>query len=133
MYISVNRHFINSNNCSAVYLRFARERVKRRFPISNVYAGNITLCRQQHVNYWLIRPTPQNNTTVRREGPVLTNTVTQPTRDALHVTSDRKAKKYRYFPCLHVEGKGYSYSQDQKTSRCISLYLQSTIYFCRTI
>jgi hypothetical protein len=45
MYISVNRHFINSNNCFAVYLRFARERVKRRFPISNVSANNIALSR----------------------------------------------------------------------------------------
>jgi len=133
MYISVNRHFINSNNYSAVYLRFARERVKRRFPISNVSAGNITLCREQHVNYWLIGPALRNNHTVRSDEPVLTNTVTQPIRDAMHVTSDRKAKKYRYFPCLHVEGKGYSYSQDRKISRCISLYLRSTIYFCRAI
>jgi len=97
MYISVNRHFINFNNCFVVYLRFARERVKRRFPISNVSAGNITLCREQHVNYLLIRPALQDNPTVRRDEPVLTNAVTQPIRDALHVTSDKKGEEISIF------------------------------------
>jgi hypothetical protein len=45
---------------SAFYLSFAKERVKIRFLISKVFAGNITLCREQHVArelrvaaYWL--------------------------------------------------------------------------------
>ena len=44
---------INSSNVFkiglAFYLDFAGERVKRRFFIANVSAGNITLCREQLV------------------------------------------------------------------------------------
>jgi hypothetical protein len=119
MYISVNRHFINYNNCSAVYLHFARERVKRRFPISNVSAGNTTLCREQHVNCWLITTALENNPTVRNDETVLTNTVTQPIRDALRVTSDKKRRRnIDIFLVYMLEVKGYRYRQDQKTSRC---------------
>jgi hypothetical protein len=34
---------------SALYLGFARERVKRRFVISDVSTSNVTLYREQHV------------------------------------------------------------------------------------
>jgi hypothetical protein len=124
MYISVNRHFINSNNCFAIYLRFAWERVKRYFPISNVSAGNKTLCREQHMNYWLFRPALQNNPTVRRDEPVLTNSVSQPIRDALHVASDRKGEEisiFSLFTCWRQRIRLQSRSENLKMYLTVSL------------
>jgi hypothetical protein len=48
MYISINNQLISSQNCLVFYLIIARERLKRNFLISNVVAGNVTLCHGQH-------------------------------------------------------------------------------------
>jgi hypothetical protein len=49
VYVSTNKHLISMKNCFVIYFGCAREMVKRRFLISNVSAGNITHCREQHV------------------------------------------------------------------------------------
>jgi hypothetical protein len=45
MYVSINRQLTVLKISSALYLGFARERVKRGYLISKVFAGNITLWR----------------------------------------------------------------------------------------
>jgi hypothetical protein len=49
MYVSINTKLVSFQNCNDILSRFGRERVVRRVLISNVPAGNLTLCHVQHV------------------------------------------------------------------------------------
>ena len=49
MYLSIKNSSCVFKMASAFYLGFAREWVRRHFLISKVSAGNMTLCRGQHV------------------------------------------------------------------------------------
>jgi len=47
-YVSINKEFIIFQNCFVVLSQLCHGRVRRLFLISNVSAGNITLCSGQH-------------------------------------------------------------------------------------
>jgi hypothetical protein len=49
MYVSIKKELVGICNCFGVLPRFASERVKRRFLISNVSASNRRLVRGEHV------------------------------------------------------------------------------------
>jgi hypothetical protein len=46
MYITINSSKFKKKTALVFYLSFAKGRVKRGFLISNISAGNITLCRE---------------------------------------------------------------------------------------